>query len=118
MPRTAYILAALLFLAGSGQAQVQRLKIGGNDGLEWESNSLIFNAIEVTADGTLSPLEADPEENILPRIKELGGSATPSLASAPSEAPPPAPASTPAALVLGEASPGTKLVSIIDSSSH
>ena len=53
MPRTAYILAALLFFAGSGQAQVQRLKIGGNDGLEWESNSLIFNAIEVTADGTL-----------------------------------------------------------------
>jgi hypothetical protein len=82
MPRAAYTLAALLLFAGAGQAQVQRLKIGGDDGLEWESNSLIFNAIEVTTDGALSPLEADPEENILPRIKELGGSATTSVRTA------------------------------------
>ena len=32
--------------------------------------------------GGLSPLEADPEENILPRIKELGGSATTSVTTA------------------------------------
>ena len=49
MLRAAYILAALLIgFSSSGQAQVQRLKIGGNDGLEWEKNSLIFNALEVT----------------------------------------------------------------------
>ena len=82
MPRAAYTLAALLLFAGAGQAQVQRLKIGGDDGLEWENNSLIFNAIEVTEDDGLSPLEADPEENILPRIKELGGSATTSVRTA------------------------------------
>ena len=61
MLRAAYILAALLVgLSSASQAQVQRLKIGGNDGLEWESNSLIFNALEVTDEIALSPLEANP----------------------------------------------------------
>lgn len=83
MPLAAYIAAALLIgFSGSSQAQVQRLKIGGDDGLEWESNSLIFNALEVTETTALSPLEADPEENLLPRIKELGGSATTSVRTA------------------------------------
>ena len=83
MPRAAYILAALLIgFSGSSQAQVQRLKIGGDDGLEWEDNSLIFNALEVTETTALSPLEADPEENLLPRIKELGGNATTSVRTA------------------------------------
>jgi hypothetical protein len=81
MLRAAHILAALLIgFSGSSQAQVQRLKIGG-DGLEWESNSLIFNALEVS-EGSLLPLEADPDENILPRIKELGGNATTSVRTA------------------------------------
>ena len=61
---------------------MQRLKIGGNDGLEWENNSLIFNALEVTDENGLSPLEADPEANLLPRIKELGGTATTSVRTA------------------------------------
>ena len=83
MLRAAYILAALLVgLSSASQAQVQRLKIGGNDGLEWESNSLIFNALEVTDEIALSPLEANPEENLLPRIKELGGTATTSVQTA------------------------------------
>jgi hypothetical protein len=83
MLRAAYILAALFVgFSSSGQAQVQRLKIGGSDGLEWENNSLIFNALEVTDENGLSPLEADPEANLLPRIKELGGTATTSVRTA------------------------------------
>ena len=83
MLRAAYILATLLIgFSSSGQAQVQRLKIGGNDGLEWKNNSLIFNALEVTDENGLSPLEADPEANLLPRIKELGGTATTSVRTA------------------------------------
>ena len=83
MLRAAYILAALLIgFSSSGQAQVQRLKIGGNDGLEWQNNSLVFNALEVTDENGLSPLEADPEANLLPRIKELGGTATTSVRTA------------------------------------
>lgn len=83
MLRAAYILAILLIgFSSSGQAQVQRLKIGGNDGLEWQNNSLIFNALEVTDENGLSPLEADPEANLLPRIKELGGTATTSVRTA------------------------------------
>ena len=77
MTRVALALACLALPA----AAAERLKIGG-DGLEWESNSLVFNALEVTDEGGLSPLEADPEENILPRIKELGGSATTSVRTA------------------------------------
>ena len=83
MLRAAHILAALLIgFSGISQAQVQRLKIGGDDGLEWESNSLIFNALEVTDEAALSPLEADPADNLLPRIKELGGTATTSVRTA------------------------------------
>ena len=83
MLRAAYILAILLIgFSSSGQAQVQRLKIGGSDGLDWQNNSLIFNALEVTDENGLSPLEADPEANLLPRIKELGGTATTSVRTA------------------------------------
>ena len=81
MTRAALALACLAMGYSTPAAAAERLKIGG-DGLEWESNSLIFNALEVTDDGGLSPLEADPEENILPRIKELGGSATTSVTTA------------------------------------
>ncbi len=77
MTRVALALACLALPA----AAAERLKIGG-DGLEWEGNSLVFNALEVTDERGLSPLEADPEENILPRIKELGGSATTSVRTA------------------------------------
>ena len=77
MTRVALALACLAMPT----VAAERLKIGG-DGLEWESNSLVFNALEVTDEGGLSPLEADPEENILPRIKELGGSATTSVRTA------------------------------------
>ena len=81
MTRAALALACLAMGYNTPAAAAERLKIGG-DGLEWESNSLVFNALEVTAEGGLSPLEADPEENILPRIKELGGSATTSVRTA------------------------------------
>ncbi len=79
MTRVALALACLAI--GYSTPAAERLKIGG-DGLDWEGNSLVFNALEVTDDGGLSPLEADPEENILPRIKELGGSATTSVRTA------------------------------------
>lgn len=81
MTRAALALACLAMGYNTPAAAAERLKMGG-DGLEWESNSLVFNALEVTAEGGLSPLEADPEENILPRIKELGGSATTSVRTA------------------------------------
>lgn len=81
MTRAALALACLAMGCSTPAAAAERLKIGG-DGLEWESNSLVFNALEVTDEGGLSPLEANPEENILPRIKELGGSATTSVSTA------------------------------------
>lgn len=81
MTRAALALACLAMGFSTPAAAAERLKIGG-DGLEWEGNSLVFNALEVTDEGGLSPLEADPEENILPRIKELGGSATTSVRTA------------------------------------
>ena len=81
MPRAALALACLALGYSPPAAAAERIKIGG-DGLEWESNALVFNALEVSAEGGLSPLEADPEENILPRIKELGGSATTSVRTA------------------------------------
>ena len=81
MPRATLALACLALGYSPPAAAAERIKIGG-DGLEWESNALVFNALEVTAEGGLSPLEADPEENILPRIKELGGSATTSVRTA------------------------------------
>lgn len=81
MTRAALALACLAMGYNTPAAAAERIKMGG-DGLEWESNSLVFNALEVTAEGGLSPLEADPEENILPRIKELGGSATTSVRTA------------------------------------
>jgi len=78
----AAILLAVLF---AGQPQeghaAERLKIGG-DGQTWEDVGLFFNALEVTDQEGLSPLEADPDENLLPRIKELGGSATTSVTTA------------------------------------
>ena len=81
MTRAALALAFLAMGYSTPATAAERLKIGG-DGLEWESNSLVFNALEVTDEGGLSPLEADPEENILPRIKELGGTATTSVRTA------------------------------------
>ena len=81
MTRAALALACLALGYSPPAAAAERIKIGG-DGLEWESNALVFNALEVSAEGGLSPLEADPEENILPRIKELGGSATTSVRTA------------------------------------
>ena len=81
MTRAALALACLAMASSTPATAAERLKIGG-DGLEWESNSIVFNALEVTDEGGLSPLEADPEENILPRIKELGGSATTSVTTA------------------------------------
>ena len=81
MTRAALALACLAMGYSTPATAAERLKIGG-DGLEWESNSLVFNALEVTDEEALSPLEADPEENILPRIEELGGSATTSVRTA------------------------------------
>ena len=81
MTRAALALAFLAMGYSTPATAAERLKIGG-DGLEWESNSIVFNALEVTDEGGLSPLEADPEENILPRIKELGGRATTSVTTA------------------------------------
>ena len=59
----------------------ERLKFGGN-GIAWDETGLYLNALEVTQLEGLSPLEADPTENILPRIRELGGGATTSVTTA------------------------------------
>ncbi|MEE3235051.1 MAG: discoidin domain-containing protein [Candidatus Latescibacterota bacterium] len=59
----------------------ERLKFGGN-GNAWDETGLYLNALEVTQLEGLSPLEADPNENILPRIRELGGGATTSVTTA------------------------------------
>ena len=66
MTRAALALACLALGYSPPAAAAERIKIGGA-GLEWESNALVFNALEVSAEGGLSPLEADPEENILRR---------------------------------------------------
>ena len=59
----------------------ERIKFGGN-GNAWDETGLYLNALEVTGSEGLSPLEADPDENILPRIRELGGGATTSVTTA------------------------------------
>jgi len=74
----------ILLLAGIAvpdrTAAAENLTIGGT-GLAWEENSIVFNALEVV-ESSLSPLEADSTENILPRIKELGGEARTSVMTA------------------------------------
>jgi hypothetical protein len=83
MCRTALLLAVFLVSLGApeGSTAAETFKVGGA-GLRWEAQSLIFNALEVTEAQALSPLEADPQQNILPRLKELGGSATTSVRTA------------------------------------
>jgi hypothetical protein len=71
------LIAASPNLIGAGE----RLKFGG-DGNSWDETGLYLNALEVTELEGLSPLEADPNENILPRIRELGGGATTSVTTA------------------------------------
>jgi hypothetical protein len=81
MYRTAILLAIALAVQPRVGHTAERLKIGG-DGQAWDGVGLFFNALEVTDLEGLSPLEADPQENILPRIRELGGSATTSVTTA------------------------------------
>ena len=81
MPTVAIFLILLAgFILPGRAAAVEQITIGGS-GLAWEENSIVFNALE-EVDSSLLPLEADPEENILPRIKELGGSAETSVRTA------------------------------------
>lgn len=82
MPTVAIFLILLLagFILPGRATAVEQITIGGS-GLTWEENSIVFNALE-EVDSSLLPLEADPEENILPRIKELGGSAETSVLTA------------------------------------
>ena len=56
---------------------VQELKVGGA-GRSWLETALVFSTVE-DIDGTLAPLEADPTENLLPRVSELGGTAVSSV---------------------------------------
>ena len=81
MYRTAILLAIALAVQPRVGHTAERLKIGG-DGQAWDGVGLFFNALEVTDSEGLSPLEADPQENLLPRIRELGGSATTSVTTA------------------------------------
>ncbi|NKB66513.1 MAG: hypothetical protein GKR89_05590 [Candidatus Latescibacteria bacterium] len=72
------LLTGVLGVVSSNAAE--RLVIGGS-GLSWSDNSLIFTALE-ELDGTLAPLEADTTENLMPRVRELGGEATTSVTTA------------------------------------
>ena len=81
MRKTAILFAAFIAFLSHESRAAERLVIGGN-GQAWDDVGLFFNALEVTAGEGLSPLEADPEENILPRIRELGGGATTSVTTA------------------------------------
>jgi hypothetical protein len=81
MYRTALLLTILLAIYPGDSLAAERVKIGG-DGRAWADVGLFTNALEVTDEQALSPLEADSEENILSRIKELGGSATTSVRTA------------------------------------
>ncbi len=81
MYRAAILLAIALVAQPQASRAAERLKIGG-DGQNWNGVGLFSNALEVTNQEGLSPLEADPQENILPRIRELGGSASTSVTTA------------------------------------
>jgi hypothetical protein len=74
-----WILAALaaLVLRPFDALAVQELKIGGS-GRFWSETALIFSSVEDT-DGSLAPIEADTTENLLTRVRELGGSAVSSV---------------------------------------
>jgi hypothetical protein len=79
------ILVLLLALGAAPAGAVEELIFGGNGGQSWAENSIIFNALdeELAAGlGKLAPLEADTTENLLPRVKELGGNATTSVTAA------------------------------------
>jgi len=52
----------VLLLAMPPGLSAERLVLGGDD-FDWPDNSLIYNALDVTEDGTLTPLEADTTEN-------------------------------------------------------
>ena len=73
------ILTALAtFALGPFEARaVEELVIGGS-GRDWSETALIFSLVEAT-DGSLAPIEADTTENLMPRVKELGGSAVSSV---------------------------------------
>ena len=74
-----WILAALAALAlrPIEVLAVQELRIGGS-GRSWSETALIFSSVEAT-DGSLAPIEADTTENLLTRVRELGGSAVSSV---------------------------------------
>ena len=74
-----WILAALAtFALGPFEARaVEELVVGGS-GRDWSETALIFSSVEAT-DGSLAPIEADTTENLLTRVKELGGSAVSSV---------------------------------------
>ena len=71
-------LIAILGAVPAGAAE--SLVLGGS-GLSWSDNALIFTALE-ELEGGLAPLEADTTENLMPRVRELGGNATTSVRTA------------------------------------
>ena len=72
-------IVLVVFALGTVEAGLaaQELKVGGA-GRSWSETALVFSKVE-EVEGTLAPLEADPTENLLPRVRELGGSATTSV---------------------------------------
>ncbi len=81
MHKTAILFAAFIAFLSHESRAAERLVIGGS-GQTWDDVGLFSNALEVTDREGLSPLEANPEENILPRVRELGGGATTSVTTA------------------------------------
>ena len=70
------VAAFALGIVDKGVA-VQELKVGGV-GRSWSDMALFLSAAK-EVDGSLVPLEADPTENLLPRVSELGGTAVSSV---------------------------------------
>ncbi|MBM3279628.1 MAG: hypothetical protein FJY95_16350 [Candidatus Handelsmanbacteria bacterium] len=77
-----FLLLLVLFgLAAPPSAPAVDYLTFGTRARPWTADSLVFNALE-QVEGRLGPLVADSTENLLPRVKELGGSAVTSVAAA------------------------------------
>ena len=65
--------AGLVLFARQAWGQVEYLR-HGKGGTPWEEVLHIGDTIDLTG-GNLAPLEADPDQNVMPFVRKLGGAA-------------------------------------------